>query len=340
MAPVPSPVCVTGASGFVGSYVVQALLERGYQVRATVRDPEDAQKTAHLRAMGDVTLHAADLMQPGSFDGAFAECRAVIHVASTVQLSAKDPQREIVDVAVNGTRNVLEAVRRAGTVKRVVQTSSVAAIIDAARPQGHVFTEADWNESANLRENPYDLSKREAERAAVTFREALPESERFELTAVHPSFVLGPVLTKAHLKSSPSAVRTLLRRQYPACPNLAFAIVDVRDVADAHVRALEAENPGPRHIVTSESMFMPEMARILKRHFPDKPIPTRKMPDVAMYLAPLFDKRVSFGFIRRNLGKQRILSNERARQELRLTFRPAEESLIDTARSLIEHGWA
>jgi dihydroflavonol-4-reductase len=152
--------------------------------------------------------------------------------------------------------------------------------------------------------------------------------------------VLGPVLAKAHLKSSPSAIRTLLRRQYPACPNLAFAVVDVRDVAAAHAQALEVANPSPRHIVTSESIFMPDMARILKRHFPDKPIPTRRMPDLAMYLAPLVDKRISFGFVRRNLGKQRVLSNERTRRELGVTFRPAEESIVDTAHSIIDHGWA
>jgi nucleoside-diphosphate-sugar epimerase len=335
-----SPVCVTGASGFVGSFIVRELLERGYEVRATVRDPKDASKTAHLRAMGDVRLFAADLMTQGSFDEAVAGCRGVVHAASTVQLSAKDPQREIVDVAVQGTRNVLESVARAGTVTRVVQTSSVAAILDPARPEGHVFTEADWNESADLRHSPYDVSKREAERAAVAFRMGLPEGERFELTAVHPSFVLGPVLAKAHLKSSPSAIRTLLRRQYPACPNLSFAVVDVRDVAAAHAQALEVESPAPRYIVTSEPLFMPEMARILKKHFPDKPIPTRKMPDLVMYLAPLVDKRLSFGFVRRNLGKQRVLSNDRARRELGLTFRPAEESIVATAQTLLDAGWA
>jgi nucleoside-diphosphate-sugar epimerase len=335
-----SPVCVTGASGFVGSFIVRELLERGYEVRATVRDPNDASKTAHLRAMGDVRLFAADLMKPGSFDEAVAGCRGVVHAASTVQLSAKDPQREIVDVAVQGTRNVLESVVRAGTVTRVVQTSSVAAILDPARPEGYVFTEGDWNESADIAHSPYDVSKREAERAAVAFRDGLPEDQRFELTAVHPSFVLGPVLARAHLKSSPSAIRTLLRRQYPACPNLSFAVVDVRDVAAAHAQALEVDGPAPRYIVTSEPLFMPEMARILKKHFPDKPIPTRKMPDLVMYLAPLVDKRLSYGFVRRNLGKQRMLSNERARRELGLTFRPAEESIVATAQSVLDAGWA
>ncbi|MFW6050133.1 MAG: NAD-dependent epimerase/dehydratase family protein [Myxococcota bacterium] len=340
MADKLSPVCVTGASGFVGSYVVQELLGRGYEVRATVRDPEDRTKTAHLRAMGDVQLLRGDLLEPGSFDAAVEGCKAVVHVASTVQLTAKDPQREIVDVAVRGTRNVLESAQRAGSVRRVVQTSSVAAIIDPQKPEGHVFTECDWNESAGLSDSPYDVSKREAERAAVAFRDALPEDARFELTAIHPSFVLGPVLTKAHLKSSPSMIRTLLKRQYPACPNLSFAIVDVRDVAAAHAQALEVERPSPRHIVASESLFMPEIARILKQHFPDSRVPTAKMPDLFMYLAPFFDKRASFGFVRRNLGKKRLLSNELARTELGLEIRPAEPSIVDCARSILEAGWA
>ncbi|MFW5877365.1 MAG: NAD-dependent epimerase/dehydratase family protein [Myxococcota bacterium] len=335
-----SPVCVTGASGFVGSYVVGELLSRGYDVRATVRDPSDEAKTAHLRRMGDVKLVAADLGEPGSFDEAVAGCRSVVHVASTVQLSAKDPQREIVDVAVEGTKNVLASVAKAGTVRRVVQTSSVAAIIDPAMPDGHVYTEADWNETATVGDSPYDVSKREAERAARTFRDQLPADERFELSAIHPSFVLGPVLTKAHLKSSPSMIRTLLKRQYPACPNLSFAIVDVRDVATAHAQALEVEHPPPRNIVAHESLFMPEVARILKEHFPDSRVPTAKMPDVVMYLAPLFDKRLSLGFIRRNLGRKRTLSSALAERELQLTFRPVEQTLTDCARSILDAGWA
>lgn len=340
MADLLSPVCVTGASGFVGSHVVRELLGRGYEVRATVRDPGDEAKTAHLRALGDVTLFQADLRAPGSFDEAVAGCRAVVHAASTVQLSAKDPQREIVDLAVEGTRNVLESVRKAGTVRRVVQTSSVAAIIDPDEPEGHLFTEADWNESATVDDSPYDLSKREAERLAVRFRDELPEAERFELTAIHPSFALGPVMSKAHLKSSPSMVRGLLRGQPPVTLRLAFSIVDVRDVAAAHAQALEVANPSPRHIVANESLFMPEVARILRERFPDKPVPKVTLPNLLAYGAAFADKRLSVAFLRRNLGKQRQLSHALAERELGLRFRPAEESIVDCARSILDAHWA
>lgn len=335
----PSLVCVTGASGFIGSHVVQELLGRGYSVRAAVRDPADDAKTAHLRALGDVELVRAELLEQGSFDAALAGADYVVHAAASVQLTSKDPQREIVDPAVEGTKNVLRSAVEAGTVRRVVQTSSVAAIIDPTRPLGHTFDESDWNEAATVKDAPYDVSKRESERAAVAFLQGLPAEQRFELTAIHPAFVLGPVGAKVHLRSSPSLVRDLLRRTFPLCPSLAFGVVDVRDVASAHVDALEATEPGPRYVCSNESWWMIDIARVLAKHFPDRPVPTRRMPDPLMYLVSVFDKRLSVSFLRRNLGKRRELDNGRIRRELGVSFRPAEETIVDTARSLIDHGW-
>ena len=168
-------ICVTGASGYIGTHVVRALIERGYRVRATVRDPSDAAKTAHLRSLGDrVEVVAGDLMTPGSFDDAVRHCRYVVHAASPVMLNADDPERDIIGPAVAGTHNVLEAVVRAGTVERVVQTSSVAAVYDLDRPESYRFTEADWNASADVASLPYPVSKTRAERAAVEFVAALP----------------------------------------------------------------------------------------------------------------------------------------------------------------------
>lgn len=332
-------VCVTGASGYVGTFVVAELLARGYSVRGTVRDPKDEGKTRHLRALGDVTLVAADLMDEGSFDEAIAGCDGVIHTASVVVLNADDPQREIVDVAVKGTLNVLGSVLEAGTVKRVVQTSSVAAIIDGEAPITRPFTEMDWNESATVESAPYDVSKRDAERAAVAFRDALPEAERFELTAVHPVFVLGPVPAKGHLKTSPSLLRDVLSGKFPMAPNLAFGVVDVRDVAAAHVNALEVEAPAPRYLLTSESWTIPRIARYMRQVQPRSKAPRFRMPDPLMYVVAAFDKRVSRSFLKRNLGKQRILTNKRAREDLGVVFRPVEETLRDCAQSMVDEGW-
>lgn len=331
-------VCVTGASGFVGTYVVAELLARGYRVRATVRDASDAAKAAHVRALGDVEVVGADLMERGAFDAAVAGCDHVVHTASPVFLQAADPQREIVDVAVDGTVAVLEAARRAGTVRRFVLTSSVATVIDPDLPDSHVFTEDDWNRSVTIAD-PYGLSKVRAEQRAADYVRELPSDERFELVSILPSFVLGPALARVHCRSSPSLIRDLLRGTFPLAPNLAFGTVDVRDVATAHVAAIEAERPSARYLVSHVSLTVPEMARLLRERYPDHRVPKHRMPDALMYVAALFDARLSFSFLRRNLGRRRTLSSERARAELGLVFRSAEESLYATADSLIENGW-
>jgi dihydroflavonol-4-reductase len=337
---VPVQVCVTGASGFIGTHVVRALAARGHRVRAVVRDTGDAEKTAPLRALPGVELAGADITREGSLDPAVAGCDAVVHAASAVRLTARDPQREIVDVAVGGTRNVLRAAERAGTVRRLVLTSSIAAISDPERPPGHVYTEADWNESATVETAPYDLSKVLAEREAAAFCAALPAGRRIELTAIHPTMVVGPVLSKVHLRSSPTLVRNLLEGKLPGVPLLSFGFVDVRDVAEAHARALEVDRPSARYICSHEVWWLRDVAAILRRHFPGERVPRLLIPSPLMFLVPLFEKRVTYSFLRKHLGRWKQYSNERIRAELGITFRPVEESLVDTARSILEAGWA
>ena len=171
-------VCVTGASGYVGTHVVKELLQRGYPVRAAVRDAQDKNKTAHLRALAGaderLELASADLLVPDSHDPVVQGCPLVCHAAASVRMTAKNPQRDIVDPAVQGTRHVLESVVRAGHARRVVLTSSVAAIEDHSSPQGHRFTEDQWNDSATLEGSPYPLAKTLSERAAWDLVEALP----------------------------------------------------------------------------------------------------------------------------------------------------------------------
>jgi dihydroflavonol-4-reductase len=334
--------CVTGASGYIGSHVVRELLERGYTVRATVRDPGDAKKTAHLTRLaegqpGVLELHSADLTKPGSFDAAVAGCQHVHHVASAVYLSAKDPQREIIDPAVQGTENVLGAVDRAGTVEAVAVTSSVAAITDLAKRPGHVYTEADWNSDATLESNPYFLSKTLAERAAWRWHDALPPGRKVPLTVVNPSFVLGPLYAKVHIRSSPSIVTAHLVHTWPALAEFSFPVVDVRDVARAQVVGAEQGATG-RFILYSEPLWMREIAQTLAPAFPDYDVRALPLPGPLLYVMALFNKKMSFAWVRNNLGNRPEIDNSKATRELGVTFRPARESVIDTATSAVELG--
>ena len=175
------PVMVTGGNGYIGSWLVRTLLEDGINVHATVRNPGDDRKVGHLRraaehARGRLDLFKADLLQEGAFDAAMAGCELVFHTASPFVLSGiDDPQRQLVEPAVTGTRNVLHAADRCADVKRVVLTSSVASIygdaVDLRNTRNGVFTEADWNTTSSLTHQPYSYSKVAAERAAWRLRE-------------------------------------------------------------------------------------------------------------------------------------------------------------------------
>jgi dihydroflavonol-4-reductase len=260
-----------------------------------------------------------------------------VHAASTVKLTARDPQREIVDVAVGGTRNVLAAVAGAHTVRRLVVTSSVAAIVDAARP-GHTYSEVDWNETSTLRGSPYPLSKTLAEREAWRIVEAIAPDRRPRLVTLQPVLVLGPILARAHARSSPAVLLDLMRGKFPAAPRLSFGVVDVRDVARAHRLALELDAAQGRYLLHHENLWLLDMARHLAARFPHHPLPRRRLPDPLAYAAALFDRRLSFAFLRTHLGRTLALDTSKVERELGLTFRPVDETLADTAVSFLEHG--
>lgn len=338
-----STACVTGASGYIGSHVVRELLERGYTVRATVRDAADAAKTDHLTRLaeelpGALELHSADLMRPGSFDAAVTGCQQVHHVATAVYFNAEDPQREIVDPAVQGTDNVLRAVDRASSVEALTVTSSIAAVVDVAPRPAHTYTEADWNRDATVQGSPYSLAKTLAERAVWRWHDALPPTRKIPLTVINPVYVFGPVYAKLHLRSSPDFIRSLLLHTWPGCPGLSLPIVDVRDVAAAQVAGAERGATG-RFILHSESLWLRELAQTLAPAFPDYGVNTLPMPGALLYLAALTDKRITLDWVRNNLNRRSDISGTRATTELEITPRPARQSALDTAASAIEQGF-
>lgn len=329
-------VLVTGGSGFLGGWCVAELLRRDYQVRTTVRDLDrEAKLRAALASQVDpgdrLTVLAADLNRDEGWEQAVAGCDYVLHVASPFPPSQpKDPD-ELIVPAREGTLRVLRAGLDAG-VERVVVTSSVAAVIGAV-PSSKVVTEEDWNDPDDTTQSPYARSKTIAERAAWELARERGETQR--LATINPTAILGPVLGDARSFSLQLIERLL--GGLPGTPRIGYGIVDVRDVADLHIRAMTApEAGGERFIATESFLWMKEVAAILREHLGDDAakVPARSIPNLLVRAMALFDPSVRS--IVGQLGKKTELSNEKARTRLGWSPRPAAETVVDCARSLIE----
>jgi dihydroflavonol-4-reductase len=332
-------VLVTGGSGFVAGHCIRQLLEQGYQVRATVRSPgREAAVRAQLGVGPDAPLAfvAADLVSDDGWDAAAAGCDFVLHVASPFPLHVPRHEDELVVPAREGALRVLRAARGAG-VKRVVLTSSFAAVgyghPESARP----FDESDWTNLDGPGVTPYAKSKTLAERAAWSFMGR--EGGDMELATVNPVAVFGPVMG-ADYATSIEIVRRLLDGAMPGLPRLRFGAVDVRDVADLHLRAMtHPDAAGERFLaVAGRFLALKEVAAILKRRLGEaaRRVPTRELPDWLLKLVAAFDKSV--GQIVPELGKHKDASSAKAQRMLGWTPRPAEDALVATAESLQAHG--
>lgn len=333
------PVCITGATGYIGAHITEAFLAAGIPVRAAVRSPDDPEKTAPLVAMAErhgtaLTFHKADLGEPGSFDAALDGCAGLIHVAAVARLTASDPQKSIVDPSVNGTRTVLEAATRAG-VARVVLTSSVAALGNYRKGEDHPLTEADWNDEATLETAPYELAKTQAERLAWQ----LAEDADWRLVVCNPSMVLGPVFTKRHCKASPAIVRDVLSRTFPANPAFCFGIVDVRDVAAAHLAAYTRDDAQGRHVLYAGNRWMRDIAVLLSDNYRAFSIRTGRLPNFAVRIAARFDKRMDSNVLADILDREPRYDGSHAVTALGITYRDVDQTIADTARSMVEGGF-
>jgi dihydroflavonol-4-reductase len=332
-------VLVTGGSGFLGGWCVIELLRRGYSVRTTVRS---LSKEAQVRAAvgsevdpGDrLSLLAADLTRDEGWADAVRGCDYVLHVASPFPpKQPKDPD-ELIVPAREGTLRVLRAGLDAG-VKRVVVTSSVAAIRLPDGSEPRPLDERDWTDPDSPGLTPYLRSKTIAERAAWDLVGERGEQDR--LAVVNPGAILGPVLND-DLSYSLQAVQRLLEG-VPGAPKLGFSVVDVRDVADLEIRAMTTpEAGGERFIATTQFLWMAEIGAVLRERLGERAskVPTRTLPNVLVRGMALFDPGIRS--VVGGLGKRTELSSEKARTSLGWTPRPVEDTIAETGDSLIRQG--
>jgi nucleoside-diphosphate-sugar epimerase len=331
-------VLVTGGSGFVGSHCILQLLDRGYRVRTTVRSLDrEAGVRAMLKGDGDrLTFTAADLMSDQGWPEAAAGCDYVLHVASPFPLNVPKDENELIIPAREGALRLLRAARDA-RVKRVVLTSSFAAIGYGHPPSDRPFTEENWTDLTSPDVAPYAKSKTLAERAAWDF--ITREGGALELAVVNPVGVFGPVLGP-DFSTSIEIVKRLMDGAVPGCPRLSFGVVDVRDVADLHLRAMtDPAAKGERFLaIAGDFMTMQQMALTLKARMGDaaKRVPTRVLPDWLLRVVSIFDS--SLKQITPELGKFKNATNEKARRVLGWSPRSNEEALGATAKSLMELG--
>ncbi|XP_062099370.1 phenylacetaldehyde reductase-like isoform X2 [Humulus lupulus] len=311
-------VGVTGASGYIASWIVKFLLQRGYTVKASVRDPNDSRKTAHLTSLDGakerLQLYKANLLEEGSFESCLEGCEGVFHTASPFYHDIKDPQAELLDPALKGTLNVLNTVAKLPSIKRVVLTSSMAAVVCNGKPKTpDVVVDETWFSDPNICKESqlwYVLSKTLAEDAAWKF----VNEKRIDMVTINPAMVIGPLLQPT-LNTSAAAILNLINGAQ-AYNNLSFGWVNVKDVANAHIQAYEIPSANGRYCLVERVVHYAELVKILSELYPGLQLPDKCADDKP--LVPIFH-----------------VSKEKAKS-LGIEYIPLETSLKETVESLKE----
>jgi len=342
-----APVLVTGATGYVAGVLIQQLLEAGVTVHAAVRDPTQTERLQYLVNLADnktnkngsIRFFAGDLLKEGSYADAMKGCRVVFHTASPFVMGAQDPQTDLIEPAVQGTRNVLRTCNATPSVQRVVLTSSCAAMYTDAVEVGPtapaVLSEDVWNRTATLDYQPYSLSKTLAEQAAWVMAGS---QRQWTLVTMNPSMILGP-----GVKYHPSSESFALLRRLPelastGCPRMALPVVDVRDVARAHVVAAYRETvQGGRHVLCGHSTNLYDMGQLLHPQFgADYPLPARALPKLLVWLvAPYVG--LTRRYVSGNVDVEIQFDNTKSQRALGMEYTPLETTLQDMFQQLIDN---
>ena len=334
-------ILVTGASGFVGKWCVVKLLEKGHHVRGTVRSEAKAAQVRDTvsalvgpEAMTRLDLVRADILDDAGWAEAMAGVTAVLHVATVIRGDEPRDQSLVIRPALEGTERILKATHAAG-IRRIVVTSSIASV---GYGHGQVSGTRTYDESyftnlENMRHTwAYCIGKTQAERLAWAFA----KEHGLELTTIHPGAIIGPALDK-DASISVGLVGGLLDGTTPALPSNGFSIVDVRDVADMHIAALE--NPaaiGQRYLATAEYMPFPEVARVVQELYPDRRIVNRAAPDWAIRLVAKFGGPARQ--IINDIGNVKIFDGRKGAALMGHPYISARQSIADTAESYLRFG--
>ncbi|MGI9665543.1 MAG: NAD-dependent epimerase/dehydratase family protein [Acidimicrobiia bacterium] len=327
-----APVLITGVTGYIGAEVAKQLLAAGYRVRGTTRDADHARVGGYVTGLDGAAerleLVQADLLDAGSIATAATGCDYIIHVASPYILDVADPQRDLVDPAVKGTEAVLEAASLVGTVKRVVLTSSVAAVMGA--PRARVFTETDWNTVSTLDNGPYSFSKTQAERLAWDYVES--EQPSFDLVVINPSGVIGPSIVP-RLNQSAVLFSNLTNGETPGIVSLDFAYVDVRDVGKAHVAAMETPSASGRYICSAETVTMRRVIDVMREMGLDQKykLPSMSLDNafgnLVVRLVANAQPKGTRSWLKTFVGKTYTFDTARIESELSIEFRDMNDTL-------------
>ena len=337
------PILVTGGTGYLASWIIKLLLDEGKEVRTTVRNLSKKDKFAHLTALavkskGTLQFFEADLLKPGSFAEAMNGCELVIHTASPFKISGlKNAQKELVDPALEGTRNVLGTVNNTDTVKRVVLTSSVVAVfgdaVDILQTPDGVFTEEHWNTTSSVKHQPYAYSKTLAEKLAWEMAE---KQERWDLLTINPGFIMGPSLsTRTDSTSIDIMIQLASGKFKTGVPSGAMGFADVRDVAKAHLLAGFSETASGRHICVADHKTFLDMAQVIHLISPQLPLPKGFVPKWLFWLIAPF-AGFTRKYVKLNVGIDLKFDNSYIRKDLRMEFISFEKMISDHFEQLIK----
>lgn len=338
---------VTGATGYIAGVLINSLLEKGVTVHATVRDPSKTERLQYLqdladKSKGSIKFFKGDLLEEGSFAEGIKGCSVVFHTASPFSMNVDNPQTDLVDPAVQGTRNVLNEATKSGTVKRVVVTSSVGAIYtdasDVFKAPNQTLSEQVWNMTSSLDYNPYFFSKTMAEHQAW---EVAGSQTQWTLVTINPAFVMGPGVKYHESSESFGIIKQMGAGEMSSgVPRFSTGVVDVRDVAQAHVVAGYCASAAKgRFVLCGHDTDFYEMAQVMKEEHPEYPLPSKCIPKLVVELVgPLMGQGFTRKYIQNNVNIPIKFDNTKSKEVLGIEYKSLSETMNDMFQQMIEEG--